>query len=125
MLIIFFSPRDATCERLSRTSRHTRDHRARKLCDRPLPPFHRCVVIDAHSTSLNPPWSFYHLRQKNIINKTVSDEAVEKLGALFSEQLLLAALDLIDRDCGMRKHRLSFSSLLYYHVKKARFTSRA
>ena len=31
---------------------------------------------------------------------TVSDEAVEKLGVLFSEQLLLAALDLIDRDCG-------------------------
>jgi hypothetical protein len=31
---------------------------------------------------------------------TVPDEAVEKLGVLFSEQLLLAALDLIDRDCG-------------------------
>ncbi|KAH9159850.1 hypothetical protein EDB89DRAFT_1864158 [Lactarius sanguifluus] len=30
----------------------------------------------------------------------VSDEAVEKLGVLFSDQLLLAALDLIDRDCG-------------------------
>ncbi|KAI0256397.1 hypothetical protein BJV78DRAFT_1118074 [Lactifluus subvellereus] len=30
---------------------------------------------------------------------TVSDEAVEKLSVLFSEQLLLAALDLIDRDC--------------------------
>jgi hypothetical protein len=34
---------------------------------------------------------------------TVSDEAVEKLGVLFSEQLLLAALDLIDRDCGKQK----------------------
>ncbi|KAF8482525.1 hypothetical protein DFH94DRAFT_626784, partial [Russula ochroleuca] len=32
-------------------------------------------------------------------NDTVSDKAVEKLGILFSEQLLLAALDLIDRDC--------------------------
>jgi hypothetical protein len=40
---------------------------------------------------------------------TVSDEAVEKLGILFSEQLLLAALDLIDRDCGTRKHRLLLS----------------
>ncbi|KAH9985809.1 hypothetical protein BJV74DRAFT_846362 [Russula compacta] len=30
---------------------------------------------------------------------TVSDEAIEKLSTLFSEQLLLAALDLIDRDC--------------------------
>ncbi|KAH9027733.1 hypothetical protein EDB85DRAFT_1974243 [Lactarius pseudohatsudake] len=29
----------------------------------------------------------------------LSDEAVEKLGVLFSDQLLLAALDLIDRDC--------------------------
>ncbi|KAI9442619.1 hypothetical protein H4582DRAFT_1808987, partial [Lactarius indigo] len=29
------------------------------------------------------------------------DETVEKLGTLFSDQLLLAALDLIDRDCGM------------------------
>jgi hypothetical protein len=47
--------------------------------------------------------------KKTTINKTVSDEAVEKLGALFSEQLLLAALDLIDRDCGMRKHRLFLS----------------
>ncbi|KAI0295841.1 hypothetical protein B0F90DRAFT_1132845 [Multifurca ochricompacta] len=28
-----------------------------------------------------------------------SDETIEKLGVLFSEQLLLAALDLIDRDC--------------------------
>ncbi|KAF8499620.1 hypothetical protein F5888DRAFT_1610863 [Russula emetica] len=37
--------------------------------------------------------------KKTTINKTVSDEAVEKLGAVFSEQLLLAALDLIDRDC--------------------------
>jgi len=31
---------------------------------------------------------------------TVSDDAVERLSILFSEQLLLAALDLIDRDCG-------------------------
>ncbi|KAI9510944.1 hypothetical protein F5148DRAFT_1175381 [Russula earlei] len=31
--------------------------------------------------------------------KDLSDEAVKKLGVLFSEQLLLAALDLIDRDC--------------------------
>ena len=37
---------------------------------------------------------------------TVSDETVEKLGVLFSDQLLLAALDLIDRDCG---ECLSFS----------------
>jgi hypothetical protein len=49
---------------------------------------------------------------------TVSDEAVEKLGILFSEQLLLAALDLIDRDCGMRKHRLLLS------VKITSLTSR-
>jgi hypothetical protein len=42
------------------------------------------------------------------------DEAVEKLAILFSEQLLLAALDLIDRDCGMRKHRpLLFSPLIH------------
>jgi hypothetical protein len=34
------------------------------------------------------------------MHNTVSDEAVEKLGVLFSDQLLLAALDLIDRDCG-------------------------
>jgi len=31
--------------------------------------------------------------------ENLSDEAIEKLGVLFSEQLLLAALDLIDRDC--------------------------
>jgi hypothetical protein len=44
-----------------------------------------------------------HHRHNNlhkIIHDTVSDEAVEKLSTLFSEQLLLAALDLIDRDCG-------------------------
>ncbi|KAH8994733.1 hypothetical protein EDB86DRAFT_2851699 [Lactarius hatsudake] len=33
------------------------------------------------------------------MHNIVSDEAVEKLGVLFSDQLLLAALDLIDRDC--------------------------
>ncbi|KAH9159846.1 hypothetical protein EDB89DRAFT_1864163 [Lactarius sanguifluus] len=32
------------------------------------------------------------------MHNIVSDEAVEKLGVLFSDQLLLAALDLIDRD---------------------------
>ena len=36
----------------------------------------------------------------NCVINIVSDEAVERLGILFSEQLLLAALDLIDRDCG-------------------------
>lgn len=50
--------------------------------------------------------------------KTVSDEAVEKLGMLFSEQLLLAALDLIDRDCGMRRHLLFLSFPLFYRIKK-------
>jgi len=39
-------------------------------------------------------------RLATALSTTVSDEAVEKLGVLFSEQLLLAALDLIDRDCG-------------------------
>ncbi|KAH9062467.1 hypothetical protein EDB87DRAFT_1559151 [Lactarius vividus] len=34
------------------------------------------------------------------MHNIVSDEAVERLGILFSDQLLLAALDLIDRDCG-------------------------
>lgn len=37
---------------------------------------------------------------------------------LFSEQLLLAALDLIDRDCGMRKYRL-FLSFPLHRIKKA------
>ncbi len=58
---------------------------------------------------VNPGWSFHYIN-KYTINKTVSDEAVEKLGTLFSEQLLLAALDLIDRDCGMRNHFLLSSS---------------
>ena len=58
-----------------------------------------------------PTWKKTHKH-----NKTVSDEAVEKLGTLFSEQLLLAALDLIDRDCGMRKHRPF--PLLFCHVTK-------
>lgn len=65
-------------------------------------------------TRLNPCWSFYHLRKKTQSIKTVSDEAVEKLGMLFSEQLLLAALDLIDRDCGMRRHLLFLSFPLFY-----------
>jgi hypothetical protein len=57
-------------------------------------------------------------------NKTVSNEAVEKLGTLFSEQLLLAALDLIDRDCGMRKLGPFLSFPLFYRIKrKANLTS--
>ncbi|KAH9046074.1 hypothetical protein EDB84DRAFT_1265590 [Lactarius hengduanensis] len=36
----------------------------------------------------------------NTLANTVSDEAVEQLGFPFSDQLLLAVLDLIDRDCG-------------------------
>ena len=48
-----------------------------------------------------------HLRNQY----AVSDEAVEKLGILFSEQLLLAALDLIDRDCGKREQPVPASLL--------------
>ncbi|KAN0106969.1 hypothetical protein V8E52_010637 [Russula decolorans] len=49
-----------------------------------------------------PPVNVYLVLQgilETIEPGNFSDEAVEKLGTLFSEQLLLAALDLIDRDC--------------------------
>jgi hypothetical protein len=51
------------------------------------------VIHGSRARITNPTWSVCFIN-------TVSDEAVEKLGVLFSEQLLLAALDLIDRDCG-------------------------
>ena len=43
---------------------------------------------------------FFSRRCGTEYTNLVSDETVEKLGVLFSDQLLLAALDLIDRDCG-------------------------
>lgn len=49
-----------------------------------------------------PPVNVYHVLQgilETIEPGNFSDEAMEKLGTLFSEQLLLAALDLIDRHC--------------------------
>ncbi|KAH9979059.1 hypothetical protein BGW80DRAFT_1282704 [Lactifluus volemus] len=48
------------------------------------------------------PLTIYNILQailETIEPGNLPDEAVEKLGVLFSEQLLLAALDLIDRDC--------------------------
>jgi hypothetical protein len=77
-----------------------------------------CDVIDAHG-STRAGHSTTHVKKTQSM-KTVSDEAVEKLGTLFSEQLLLAALDLIDRDCGMRKHRLFLSFPLFYRIKKSK-----
>jgi hypothetical protein len=77
------------------------------------------LMAQSHPLVIPPPTS-----KKNTTNKTVSDEAVEKLNTLFSEQLLLAALDLIDRDCGMRKLRHFLSFPLFYHIKKASLTSR-
>jgi hypothetical protein len=69
--------RDVERECLQRATHNIGNHRTRK-------PYHLllscCCVTE----------------RKN----TVSDETVEKLGVLFSDQLLLAALDLIDRDCG-------------------------
>jgi len=47
---------------------------------------------------------------------TVSDESIEKLGVLFSDQLLLAALDLIDRDCG--EHISSFHNETKAEVRR-------
>jgi len=44
-------------------------------------------------------YSVFQAILETIDPENLSDEAVEKLGVLFSEQLLLAALDLIDRDC--------------------------
>jgi hypothetical protein len=45
---------------------------------------------------------------------TVSDEAVEQLSVIFSEHLLLAALDLIDRDCGKGKSSHESYTLLSF-----------
>ncbi|KAN0135400.1 hypothetical protein V8E53_006679 [Lactarius tabidus] len=44
-------------------------------------------------------YSVLHTILETIEPGNLSDETVEKLGVLFSDQLLLAALDLIDRDC--------------------------
>jgi len=44
-------------------------------------------------------YSVFQAILETIDPENLSDEAVEKLGVLFSEQLLLASLDLIDRDC--------------------------
>ncbi|KAI9455435.1 hypothetical protein BJY52DRAFT_1279970 [Lactarius psammicola] len=44
-------------------------------------------------------YSVLHTILETIQPGNLSDEAVEKLGILFSDQHLLAALDLIDRDC--------------------------
>jgi len=44
-------------------------------------------------------YSVLHTILETIEPGNLCDEAVEKLGVLFSDQLLLAALDLIDRDC--------------------------
>jgi SWIM zinc finger len=56
-----------------------------------------------------------------VIFFTVPDEAVEKLGVLFSEQLLLAALDLIDRDCG-KSHNHS-AEFIYLFLQVVNYIS--
>ncbi|KAF8262427.1 hypothetical protein EI94DRAFT_1832806 [Lactarius quietus] len=44
-------------------------------------------------------YSVLHTILETIEPGNFSDETLEKLGVLFSDQLLLAALDLIDKDC--------------------------
>jgi hypothetical protein len=84
--------------------------------------FLSCDVTDAYAAQTRAGHSTTYVKKTQSI-KTVSDEAVEKLGMLFSEQLLLAALDLIDRDCGMRRHLLFLSFLLPPYKKTKPYQS--